>query len=98
MQRKRFRELVWLAVTTILVGHLLTGCAGTSRDKSLIRGAREFAKAHGVDAEHYSGTVTDRGDDYFILFTRKAWPRAVGEHFGVFVNKQTGEYALDYGR
>lgn len=93
MQRNHFRNLACVIVATILVG-----CAGMSSDKSLIRGAIEFAETQGVDADNYSATVTDRGDDYFVLFTRRALLQSPGDHFGVFVNKQTGKYTLDHGR
>jgi hypothetical protein len=97
MERNRFSNVARLLFTTILVAQLLAGCASVSQERSLIRSAREFAKNNGVEAEKYSGTLLDRPDEYFILFTRRRWPHAVGDNFGVHVNKQTGKYRLTYG-
>jgi len=78
----------------MLLANLLAGCAGISPQRSIINDAKEFAKAHGIKANKYSGTVLDHSEEYFILFTRKTWFHAVDDHFGVQINKQTGEHRL----
>ena len=98
MKRHYFRNIGRVTAAVLLIGHLVVGCAGISSERALIKGAREFAKIHGVEADKYSATVDDRGDEYFVFFTRRSWPHSVGDHFGVRVNKETREHRLSYGR
>jgi hypothetical protein len=98
MQATHSRAVACVSAIAVLLAFLLTGCAGIPSERSLIRSARDYAKGQGVDADKYSATVADRGEDYFVCFTRRAWLHAVGDHFGVFINKETGNYTLDYGR
>jgi hypothetical protein len=87
----------FLSVTTTVAISTI-GCAHTSSERALINSAKHYAKTQGIEVEKYSAAVVDKGEDFFILFTRRSWPHTVGNHFGVFKNKQTGEYRLSYGR
>jgi hypothetical protein len=82
----------------VVVGKLLVGCAGISCDKSVIKRAREFANANGVDSKKYAATVHERGDEYYIFFERRGWFHAMGDHFMVQINKRTGECTLATGQ
>ena len=97
MEHRHSGSWAFAGGVALLMVLLLIGCAAIPSERSLINTARAWANQQGVDAEKYSATVADRGADYFVLFTRKTWFLAVGDHFGVFINKETGNCTLVYG-
>src|SRR5688572_24243915 len=97
MKERMTKFFTHVAIVAIVIGQLLVGCAAPEK-KVTIKRAREFAKTQRGDVGNYSAALADRGDHYFILFTRKGWPRKAGDYFGVSIDKQTSECTLQYGQ
>jgi len=94
----RIRGMVFISMTAVLAGQLFAACAAISPTRSVVKDARQFAKAQGIDEKRYSASVLDGDDDYFVVFTRRSWPRKAGDHFAVRINKQTEEHRLVHGQ